>query len=216
MCAFRDRPIVTDPQGIIIYGAGPSRGMRYAAFTVDVDRDVNQAVQGRIEAASQERDGLGPRATHHRPEGSSILAGLLDELDIKATFFMEGMTAAQLSNIMDLKEVLGRHEVAFHGLAHEDLTGESTGVLLGIDDISDMMDKGLNMVKEATGQMPIGFRAPYQHVNDEILDILPRKGILYDSSITQDIIDRKIVPYDIHRESSSSRSPEAATSPKKR
>ena len=196
MCAFGDHLIVTDLQGIIIYRAGPSRGMRYAAFTVDVDRDVNQAVQGRIEAASRERDGDRTPRYASSARGLSILADLLDELDIRATFFMEGMTAVQLSSVMDLKEVLRRHEVAFHGLAHEDLTGESTGVLLGIDVISDMVDKGLSMVKEATGQMPIGFRAPYQHVNEEILDILPRKGMLYDSSITQDIIDRKIVPYD--------------------
>lgn len=154
--------------------------MRCAAFTVDVDRDVNEPRAGAVEAAY--KGGSAPRysSTH---EGLDLLLAMLEDLDVQATFFMEGETAEVLAQDVDLKDLLRGHEVAAHGYAHEDLTGESTGIVPSQQWLDAIIGRSLATLEDLMGSRPVGFRAPYQHINDLVAEVLRRRDFLYDSTL---------------------------------
>jgi peptidoglycan/xylan/chitin deacetylase (PgdA/CDA1 family) len=170
--------------------------MRYAVFTVDVDRDVNVAEQGRYDAASTVR---GQETSSFRTESSarglSMLVDLLGELRIKGTFFLEGDTLRAIDKKLDVREILSGHEVGCHGICHEDITGESTGICLAGPEIENVVSESASIVEDVTGKRPSGFRAPYLHTNSETLSILAKEGFKYDSSKTVDIKQGRVGPY---------------------
>ncbi len=170
--------------------------MRYAVFTVDVDRDVNVAEQGRYDSASTVR---GTETSSFRTESSArglqLIADLLDDLGMKATFFLEGDTLRAIARKVDVRELLASHEVGCHGVCHEDITGESTGICLTGLEIESLVSESASIVKDVAGKDPAGFRAPYLHTNSETLAILAMKGFKYDSSKTFTIKQGRIGPY---------------------
>jgi peptidoglycan/xylan/chitin deacetylase (PgdA/CDA1 family) len=156
-------------------------------FTVDVDRDVNECVRGRTAAVSLRTDGA--RFTSSEA-GVNILLDMLDDIGIRATFFAEART---LENI---DAAFGDNEVAMHGLDHEDMTGEMSGISLSDDDLNGILRMSSDIIKERTGTGPKGFRAPYMRTNGTIMRMLPKFGIVYDSSLYADL-NRTMHPYDI-------------------
>jgi peptidoglycan/xylan/chitin deacetylase (PgdA/CDA1 family) len=169
--------------------------MRYAAFTVDVDRDANLAERGRYEAGSRAMSGTetAPRFASSG-KGLRLLSELLEELDIRATFFLEGDAIRDFTRHNDVRSLLQKHEVACHGVCHEDLTGESTGICLSGEQVGDIAKESRSIVQDIVGRDPVGFRAPYQHINSAGIGALAKVGFSYDSSKTENIIDGKIGP----------------------
>jgi peptidoglycan/xylan/chitin deacetylase (PgdA/CDA1 family) len=169
--------------------------MRYAAFTVDVDRDANLAERGRYEAGSRAIKG-----TETKPrfvssgKGLLSISELLEELDIRATFFLEGDAVRDIARHNDIRELLQKHEVACHGICHEDLTGESTGICLSADQIGEIAKESRSIVRDIVGRDPVGFRAPYQHINSTGIGALAKVGFSYDSSMTENMVDGNIAP----------------------
>ena len=149
--------------------------MKRLCFTVDVDRDVNECVAGRKEAASRNTNG-GVRFTSSE-EGTNIILDMLDEIGIEATFFAKART---LENI---DASFGKNEVAMHGLDHEDMTGEVSGIKLSDDELDDILGTSSGIIKDRTGQTPKGFRAPYMRTDGRIMDAVKRAGTVYDSSL---------------------------------
>jgi len=161
--------------------------MRRLCFTVDVDRDVNECVPGRVDATSLNEEE--PRFTSSE-KGVNIILDLLDEIGINATFFAEARTMGNI-NVS-----FGNNEVAMHGFDHEDLTGEATGVHLSNDRIREIIQDSVNIIRDKTGRTPQGFRAPYMRTNENILEIISEMGMFYDSSLYAEI-GRVFLPYDI-------------------
>lgn len=150
--------------------------MKILCFTVDIDRDVNFPVAGEIPAGSLDRgSGTAPRFASSL-EGLAALLDLLDDLDMKATFFAEGRTLENAGR-MDFNG----HEVGIHGYDHEDLTG-SNGAVYGTGQVAEILRKAISVAEEAVGRKPVCFRAPYMKIDSRIIDMLPDLGILYDSS----------------------------------
>lgn len=162
----------------------PCIGVRYAAFTVDVDRDVNEPRAGTVE--SQCRGGTGPRYSSTR-EGLELLVSMLDDLGIKGTFFWEGRAAEVLSERMDLGELMRGHEVAAHGYEHEDLTGDSTGIRPSEEWLDAIVGRSLSSIEEVFGRRPDGFRCPYQHIDGTVARVLMQRGLRYDSTLFGDV-----------------------------
>lgn len=169
--------------------------MRYAAFTVDVDRDANLAERGRYEAGSRAMGGTdtAPRFASSG-KGLRMISELLEELDIRATFFLEGDAIRDIARHTDVRSLLQKHEVACHGVCHEDFTGESTGICLSGEQAGDVAKESRSIVRDILGRDSIGFRAPYQHIDATGLGALARVGFSYDSSLTENMIDGKIGP----------------------
>lgn len=169
--------------------------MRFAAFTLDVDRDVNLPQEGREAAVCRAQEGdCAPRFTSSL-RGLELLVEMLDDLGVRGTFFMEAETAENIARKVDLPHLLADHEIAAHGYGHEDLTGESTKVPMEQCDIEAVLDRSLSSVERSCGHRPVGFRAPYLHVNDVVIEAVGSKGFLYDSSIVKPIKDGKIGAY---------------------
>lgn len=70
------------------------------------------------------------------------------------------------------------HEIANHSLDHRyDL------VRLGRAEITRQIEEGARVIEEATGQRPVGFRAPGYTISDEVFDVLRELDVDYDSSV---------------------------------
>ena len=156
--------------------------MRYAAFTVDVDRDINEPRSGQLEGCSR---GYPTPRFSSTLRGTALLADLLNELGIKGTFFLEGEMAERCGK-GELYALLHGQEIASHGYAHEDLTGTSTGIIPSIDWLDAIVGRSLAAIEDAFGRRPAGFRAPYQHFDGTVASVLARRGLVYDSSLFAD------------------------------
>lgn len=147
-------------------------------FTVDLDRDVNCPRHGSIPAASLDRgSGDSPRFASSA-RGAGILMDLMDDLGMRCTFFAEARTLSETG----VGRIISRHEVGFHGLDHEDFSGEHTGIHLGHDEMRDIAERGAQIVRDESGRPPRGFRAPYMSPGEDILSVVEGCGIVYDSS----------------------------------
>lgn len=169
--------------------------MRIAAFTVDVDRDVNLPEKGRYEAVSSGPD-LAPRFTS-AGVGLELIVRLLDDLGIKGTFFMEGDTIKAIAKRIDVETLLAKHEVGSHGMCHEDFTGEDTGICLTGPEVEEVIEESAITIEGICGRRPVGFRAPYLHINRTALGILDDKGFLYDSSKVRVMQEGELRPWRI-------------------
>ncbi|MCL2785606.1 MAG: polysaccharide deacetylase family protein [Methanomassiliicoccaceae archaeon] len=152
---------------------------RELCFTVDVDRDVNERIPGRTDAVSPNTGGKA-RFTSSEA-GVNMVLELLDSIGAKATFFAEART------LRNIDVHFGKNEVAMHGLDHEDMTGEVSGITLTDDEMRNIMRTSADTIRDVTGSSPKGFRAPYMRIDERIVNILPEFGIRYDSSMYADL-----------------------------
>lgn len=147
---------------------------RRLVFTVDLDRDVNLPLEGRVAAGSIDRgEGTSPRFSSAQ-RGLDLLLDLFDEVGVRATFFTEGRTA----EVLDCSGLSG-HCIGLHGYDHEDLTGASTGIPV---DVPAVLTRGYDAVRDNIAR-PVCFRAPYMVSDDAILSALADLGIRHDSSV---------------------------------
>jgi len=121
-----------------------------------------------------------------------LLCSLLEEMGLQATFFAESRTLREMG---DSARCLEAHEVASHGVDHEDLTGEKSGVRLDEQELRRVLMQGREDIEDIVGRPPLGFRAPYQNVDGRVLDAVRDCGFLYDSSLTVPMDAGVLHPY---------------------
>jgi peptidoglycan/xylan/chitin deacetylase (PgdA/CDA1 family) len=108
--------------------------------------------------------------------GVPRILALLARHDVKATFFVPGYSAHRYPAIVrDIAEA--GHEIAHHSYFHENTVGmdEKTE--------ADMIDLGLDALREIAGVRPEGYRAPMWEMNYHTPGLLAERGFLYDSSL---------------------------------
>jgi polysaccharide deacetylase family protein (PEP-CTERM system associated) len=103
---------------------------------------------------------------------------LLDELGVKATFFMLGITVRRYPELA--QEIARRgHEPATHGFAHERVFRQTRGEF--VDDVR----RSVELIAETCGRAPVAYRAPAFSINRQTpwaYEALAEAGIRYDSS----------------------------------
>ncbi len=152
--------------------------MKALCFTVDIDRDVNIPLKGRPEAGSFDR-GQGTRARFESSgRGVEIIADMLADLNINATFFAEARALMETCAY----DALEGFDVAMHGLEHEDMTGTKTGITLDYGHLRNIIEESISIIRDCTGSSPKGFRSPYMLPNEDVMEFLPEYGVMYDSS----------------------------------
>lgn len=106
------------------------------------------------------------------------LFGLLEELDALATFFLLGMTVETYPAA--IAEIAERgHEVASHGYAHARVYTQTE------DEFRADLERSIEVIGEATGKRPVGYRAPEFSINRDTpwaYEVLAELGFAYDSS----------------------------------
>jgi len=104
--------------------------------------------------------------------------GLLRERNLKITFFVVGLDAAQERNHKVLGSITeGGHEVGNHSFHHEPWLH-----LYSDTQLQEEIAKAEDAIKGATGQHPVGFRGPGFSVSVGLLELLSSRGYLYDAS----------------------------------
>ena len=107
-----------------------------------------------------------------------LVLDVLDELNLKITFFIVGQDAALEKNHDVLTMLTERgHEVGNHSFNHEPWLH-----LYPKDQIKEEILKTQDHIQQVTGQKPIGFRGPGFSWSPELLEVLIDADFLYDAS----------------------------------
>ena len=103
---------------------------------------------------------------------------ILDELEIKITFFIVGKDCESELNRRYIKMIVDRgHEVGNHSYYHE-----SWLQTYSYEKIEKEIISAENAIQEVTGQKPRGFRGPGFSWSFDLLKVLEKRGYLYDAS----------------------------------
>jgi hypothetical protein len=123
---------------------------------------------------------------HHRPpQGAFIeplrnIMNLFERYEMNSTFFVLGEIAQIYPEVVEEIYDFG-HEVACHGYFHVDLTKIPLGTL------EETERKSRSVLAGITGEVPVGFRAPFARINPTIVSLLSKIGYVYDSSVVPSI-----------------------------
>ena len=147
--------------------------LKLAAISIDLD-DVP-----RYAAIHGVRADLGPAAHVVYDRCVPRLEEWLKEESIPATFFAIGEDLHREENRGAIAALHGGgHEIANHSYHHYyDLVRRNDS------EIAAEIERGAEMITEACGRRPTGFRAPGYTVSDSLFRILGDAGVLYDSSV---------------------------------
>jgi peptidoglycan/xylan/chitin deacetylase (PgdA/CDA1 family) len=109
--------------------------------------------------------------------GTPRILKMLDHYQIPATFFVTAVDATLHPDLLPAILKSGRHEVGVHGWIHE-FTPR-----LGEGEEERLLDQAIAYLTKATGKRPVGYRAPSWAFSAVTLDLIQKKGFLYDSSL---------------------------------
>jgi peptidoglycan/xylan/chitin deacetylase (PgdA/CDA1 family) len=102
---------------------------------------------------------------------------MLDKYRVPATFFMTGVDAMLHPDMVAAVMKPGRHEIGVHGWIHELPTRLTEA------EEERLLDQAIEYLTKATGKKPQGYRAPSWAFSTSTLDLILKKGFLYDSSL---------------------------------
>jgi hypothetical protein len=111
--------------------------------------------------------------------GLENFSRFLEPYHAKATLFMVGNDFKYTENIDPIKTMADdAHEIANHTLTH------AQGFRLLSTEKKEAEIAGMeNLCEQQIGRLPVGFRSPGWNMGDDALQILKRRGYLYDSSV---------------------------------
>jgi peptidoglycan/xylan/chitin deacetylase (PgdA/CDA1 family) len=109
--------------------------------------------------------------------GTSRILAMLERYQVPATFFVTGVDALLHPEMLAAILKSGRHEVGVHGWIHE------FPPRLGEGEEERLLDKAIDYLTKATGKRPLGYRAPSWAFSPRTLELIRKKGFLYDSSL---------------------------------
>ncbi|MGY3356099.1 hypothetical protein ACVWZK_002762 [Bradyrhizobium sp. GM0.4] len=105
--------------------------------------------------------------------GTPKLLELLEQLDLKATFFVTGWS-------VDAHPAMAEAILkAGHEIGHQPDPGDPW--------IEEELERGFEALKRRLGVRPTGYRAPYGEFTEELRVALVRHGIVYTSSFRDDV-----------------------------
>jgi peptidoglycan/xylan/chitin deacetylase (PgdA/CDA1 family) len=104
-----------------------------------------------------------------------VLLELLDELEVKATFFILGMAARAHPELVRAVAHKG-HEIACHGDAHLPVYNQTP------DEFAADLEAARATIDQLTGVRPLGYRAPAFSITDWAYQVLADQGFAYDAS----------------------------------
>lgn len=103
---------------------------------------------------------------------------ILDELDLKITFFIVGKDAESTENRKYLKMIADRgHDIGNHSYHHE-----SWLQTYSPQKIEEEIKNAEEIIEKATGKKTIGFRGPGFSWSNDLLRVLEKRGYQYDAS----------------------------------
>ena len=146
-----------------------------AILSFDVDAESAILAEGRQYAGH-------PSAMSHQRYGPLVgvprILGLLDDVDVPATFFVPGWTAERYPETVE-RIVAAGHEVGHHGYGHRSP--------LRMDEAEEREDIEAGLAAlDRFGIKPEGYRTPSWEPSPRTFDLLAEYGFDYDSSLMDD------------------------------
>jgi peptidoglycan-N-acetylglucosamine deacetylase len=158
------------------------QGYRSAClFTFDVDTEVSWVFRDVDDPIALSMGRYEPRV------GVPLLLNLLDEFDIKSTFFVPGWVAER--NVSMLEQILKRgHDVEHHGYFHE-----PPRTFKSEEEEEAALVKGIEILERLTGRRPRAYRSPFWEFSASTIPLLERHGFEY----TGDLMDTLLPDYHV-------------------
>ncbi len=104
---------------------------------------------------------------------------LLDELGVRATFFVPGVTAEAHPQAIERLAAAG-HEIGHHGHHH------FAPAQISAAEQEEELDRGIEAIRRRTGEAPAGYRAPCWQMTAHTFVLLCERSFAYDSSMMGD------------------------------
>lgn len=151
----------------------PSGKRCAVAISFDSDHETNELRDGGKSIGRLSWGQYGNR------RGIPRIRKILDKHNVKASFFVPGVTAMLYPN--EQRELVAQgHEVALHGWIHE----VNTDLPPGRE--RDLLFRAADALEQITQQRPLGMRTPSWDFSPHTLAIAEELGLLYDSSLFSD------------------------------
>jgi peptidoglycan-N-acetylglucosamine deacetylase len=117
-------------------------------------------------------------------EPTTKVLDLLQELDIKATFFIVADVVDHYPGLVG--NIAGRgHEIACHGLHHAcKIDPKTKQPLMTKTEFKERTVEAKKVLETASGHEVIGYRAPNAYISGWMVDILEEIGFKYDASVS--------------------------------
>jgi len=148
-----------------------------ACITFDMDADslvhLAHPQDGHSRAAAISMLRYGPEVAIRRIVDSYAALG------IRQTFFIPAWCIQQYPQAVELI-LKGGHEIAHHGFLHEHPRE------LDEDEEAHWLDRGIEVIEQATGRRPRGWRAPLYNFSHRSARLLADRGFDYDASLMGD------------------------------
>jgi len=157
------------------------KGYRSAClFTFDVDTEVSWVFRDIDDPIALSMGRYEPRV------GVPLLLNLLDEFDVKSTFFVPGWVAER--NVPMVEQILKRgHDVEHHGYFHEPPRTFKS------EEEEAALVKGIEILERLTGRRPRAYRSPFWEFSASTIPLLERHGFEY----TGDLMDTLLPDYHV-------------------
>jgi len=110
--------------------------------------------------------------------GTPRVLEILDRHKVPATFFVTGVDSLIHPDLVPSILKSGRNEVGIHGWIHEYPPGLDSEA-----EEERLLDKAIARISELTHKKPVGYRAPSWAFSSYTMDLIRKKGFLYDSSL---------------------------------
>lgn len=129
--------------------------------------------------ANWKRPGVLSQGRYGAKVGVPKILETLDEAGIKGTFFIPGWT---VENHADRAEAIlaAGHEMGHHSYSHRWVSGDPAAEV-------EEFEKGLEAFDKVLGIRPKGYRSPAGEVSDGLFALLAKHGMLYNSSLMDDV-----------------------------
>jgi len=122
--------------------------------------------------------------------GTPRLLAILDRHNVPATFFVTGVDSLIHPELVPAILKSGRNEVGIHGWIHEYPPGLDSAA-----EEERLLDKAIVRISSLTGKKPAGYRAPSWAFSAWTMDLLRKKGFVYDSSLGSSELPYKILEH---------------------
>jgi peptidoglycan-N-acetylglucosamine deacetylase len=158
------------PAGPVAWPAGYTAA---ACLTFDLDAEaavLTADINSVNRMSPMSHQAYGPLA------GVPRILDLLARNNVRATFFVPGYSAHRYPSVVRAIAEAG-HEIAHHSYFHENTIGMDAGTE------ADMIDLGLQALRDVAGVRPAGYRAPMWEMTYDTPRLLADRGFLYDSSL---------------------------------
>ncbi len=125
--------------------------------------------------------------------GTPRLLEILDRHKVPATFFVTGVDSLIHPELVPSLMKSGRNEIGIHGWIHEFPPGLDSEA-----EEERLLDKAIARITSLTGKKPAGYRAPSWAFSGYTMDLIRKKGFVYDSSLQASEIPYEILAHGEH------------------